>query len=210
MPSRMIHYAIANRILSEIGFACSRFVCGNLAPDAHDNTADGIFKSHFYFPEELRITEYLDIDAFETQYVNTDPDMFILGYLCHLITDNDWQKRIATRYCREFDTLERPELIKLFYQDYKFLNRILVEKYELPLLSENAVNEMHAIPIDAINSSGMQIILNNFVNDFSSLNDHKKLHLLKEEFVFDFIEETTEMCLLKIGKYIRKDHVLLQ
>lgn len=96
MASRVMHYIIANEVLKEITIDRNLFVLGNLASDAHDGTLRGNSCSHFrkIIKGEYDLFPNIDLSRFKDKYMNNKPDAFVLGYYCHLISDDNWVKSI--------------------------------------------------------------------------------------------------------------------
>ncbi len=168
MPSRIIHYCVASGILKEINLNKELFLLGNLAPDAHDNTKEGNYKSHFRIPKSERVTNYLDTNSFKSKYMKYNFDDLMLGYYCHLITDNLWLMDMYKRYVKNQSKEEKEQRSRQCYKDYKVLNGRLIKHFEL-----------EKIAIKIPKTIGIYEIQNNFLQDVINKMNHFSYWILK-------------------------------
>jgi len=133
MPSRMIHYLIAEKVAEQVTIKdLNRFKIGSLCPDMsrHD---DGTKNS----------THYLEIHGDKKggnwlRYVSEygeqiRQDDLYLGILCHLITDMIWFHQIMETQIRSKvkSKEERQEKYQQGYTDFHKLNYLLREEFDL-------------------------------------------------------------------------------
>ena len=120
MASWIVHLRIAEKLLENInGLNTPLFAIGNVAPDsgipdeAWENFNPPVEVTHFVTEnessfefEDLRF--YRDYLAGESLQKDAERYSFLLGYFCHLVTDNFWRKLIANptkeRFKTEFET----------------------------------------------------------------------------------------------------------
>ena len=133
MPSRMIHYLIAERVAEQVQIEnLNRFKIGSLCPDMscrEDNSK--------------HITHFLEIHGdkkggnwlrFMEQYKEKmKQDDLYLGILCHLITDMIWFHEVMEPSIRSKvnSKEERQEKYQYGYKDFHRLNYILRKEFDL-------------------------------------------------------------------------------
>jgi hypothetical protein len=167
MGSRIIHYCIGNEIVKRVKLDEHQFMLGNLAPDASSPELGGYLASHFRIPEEIMEYECVELERFKSKYKNYMSNDFVLGYYCHLITDNLWLKDAYKKY-GHLGLNERNEAVKLVYKDYWILNTILADKFSLSLLNFETIGD---IPIEEIDATFLNELVENLGNDFSKKSD---------------------------------------
>ena len=189
MPSRILHFCITNEILKSIKIYQNAFILGNLSPDSHDGTLSGNFSAHF----KISQTEYpvFDLKAFRDKYMSNGFNEFILGYYCHLITDEIWSKSIYLEYlqCCEEEKNSRAEMC---YKDYFTLNGIILERFNLDKV---LLKVPQKVPVEEIRPEKLMQLIDSFYNDFNCDNQYRKLTILDMKFVLNFIRTATEECL---------------
>ena len=133
MPSRMIHYLIAEQVAEQVEIKNkNRFKIGSLCPDMSLHT-DG----------SKNQTHYLEIHGdkkggnwlrFAAEYGDRmKQDDLYLGILCHLITDMIWFHEIMEMQIRSKvkSKEERQEKYQAGYTDFHKLNYLLREEFDL-------------------------------------------------------------------------------
>ena len=97
MPSWSIHLKISKRLNGKLKMDNDQFMFGSLLPDTDSDWKLGRFKAHYYgnlyfpkCPNENRI----DIDFFLYDYKSSLQNPLIIGYYCHLLTDNFYNEYI--------------------------------------------------------------------------------------------------------------------
>lgn len=98
MPSWSIHLAITKEVNNKLNLNKDLFYYGNLIPDVDKNTKVGREEAHYdnhNIPYPICKKEYMiDIDSFLKDYKNKLSNPLILGYYCHLLTDNFYNNEI--------------------------------------------------------------------------------------------------------------------
>ncbi|MDD5900616.1 MAG: zinc dependent phospholipase C family protein [Lachnospiraceae bacterium] len=133
MPSRMIHYLVAEQVAERISIRDkNRFKIGSLCPDMSWRQDDSKHRTH-----------YSDIDGDKKginwkRYVESysekmKQDDLYLGVLCHLITDGIWfhevmEPRIRSKVKSKEERMQR---YQEGYLDFHRLNYILREEFGL-------------------------------------------------------------------------------
>lgn len=156
MPSRMIHYLIAERVAEQILIKDkNRFKIGSLCPDMSSREDDSKYRTHFFEICENRkgINWRNFLDRYREKMKQDD---FYLGVFCHLVTDGIWfhdimepriRSQVKTREERQKKYLEG-------YLDFHRLNYILREEFELTYeLTEDReieLNDLHHELYDSV------------------------------------------------------------
>lgn len=195
MPSPVIHYCIANRILEFINLDRNLFIVGNFAPDAHNQTSEGRRKAHF----QKRNTEY-DILAFKKKYMMDEFNDFTLGYYCHLISDAIFFNNFNLQYLQVESEEEKRNRIKMCYDDYYVLNSKLIDYYQFT--KENILIP-ESLGIKEVHTDRLSYIINEFQQSFDCSNDKKMLSILNIENLLNEINDIAKRCVIDI-RNIRK------
>ena len=90
MPSRMIHYLVAERVAKEVPIRdMNRFKIGSLCPDMSIRADGSKHRTHYSdIVGDVKGMNWLRfVDAYG---VRMKEDVLYLGVLCHLITDGIW------------------------------------------------------------------------------------------------------------------------
>ena len=100
MPSWPVHLKVAKEINKEFNFNEDLFYYGSLVPDIVENSKLSKYKAHYYgklkFPNCNE--NMADIKAFLKDYKNKLKNPLILGYYCHLLTDNYFNSYIYANF----------------------------------------------------------------------------------------------------------------
>ncbi len=90
MPSRMIHYLIAERVAEQLPIEdINRFRIGSLCPDMSCHEDGTKRKTHFVeFTEEQKGMNWCSFAQKYGERMRTDS--LYLGVFCHIITDSIW------------------------------------------------------------------------------------------------------------------------
>ncbi len=133
MPSRMIHYLVAEQVAKEVPVRdLNRFKIGSLCPDMSARQDGSKSRTHYADIEgKVKGMNWLRfVDAYRDK---TAEDDLYLGVLCHLITDGIWFHEIMEPQIRSKakSKEERQNMYNLGYSDFHRLNYILREEFEL-------------------------------------------------------------------------------
>lgn len=133
MPSRMIHYLIAEKVAEKIYIEdLNRFKIGSLCPDMSWREDGSKNRTHFFeIHGEKKGGNWM---TFMAQYEEKmAQDDLYLGILCHLITDMIWFHEVMETQIRSKVKLkeERQAKYQEGYQDFHRLNYILREEFGL-------------------------------------------------------------------------------
>jgi hypothetical protein len=190
MPSPVIHYCIANKILKLINLDRNLFIAGNFAPDAHNQTREGRRKSHFQ-----KINMDYDILAFKNKYMMGEFNDFVLGYYCHLIADTMSFNNFDLQYLQGESEEEKSKKVKMCYDDYYILNSKLIKHYQFT--KENILIP-EFIYIKEIHAEQLSSIINQFQQNFDYMGKEEILSILKFKFVLNEINDIAEKCVVDI------------
>ena len=178
----------------------NRFVVGALIPDASSHNDDSYDIAHF---EDIikgndNIRKGINWTLFENKYKKElEEDPLYVGYLCHLIADAIWFKRITDKYIRIYPKNDRMRYIKKGYEDFQKLNALLIEEYGIscPLL------QALSIDIEEINTSLVDELIYKLRKDFEVHTQCNKseLEVYSYEAIIEFIHESVDMCVKEIN-----------
>ena len=170
MPSFTIHIAIAkqyikkhqNQIKSE-----EAFIKGVLAPDLVKDK----HKSHYGNWEDY--IEKTNIDNFLKDSIVDMKQDYWKGYFIHLLTDHYFY----TLYFKR-ENEEIAENKDKFYNDYNYLNKILIEKYKIETIStiKKYMDIFEGTPKYLKHD---KII--NFIEEISNMDITDKIEIIKEK-----------------------------
>ena len=194
MGSRIIHFCVAIEILKRVDLDENQFILGNLAPDAYNPNRGGSLLSHFRIPEELMEYECVDLEKFKGKYSSHMSDHFVLGYYCHLITDNLWLKDAFKKY-GNLGPDERSAAVKLVYSDYLVLNTILIDRFKLVYRNFKPSVALH---IDEIEYDFLNALVENLRSDFNRKAISTSLIELNLYEILDFIKAAANECVRNI------------
>lgn len=100
MPSWSIHLALAKEISKKLNINDEAFVYGNLIPDVDKGTSISRYNAHYYsdlpFPSCPK-ENMIDINSFMCDYKVNINNPLILGYYCHLLTDNFYNNVVYSK-----------------------------------------------------------------------------------------------------------------
>ena len=146
MATWIVHLRIADRLLDCLeGIAQTQFVVGNIAPDSGLPNADWTAYtpdsrvSHFRInrdgePKEINVQAFLDryFSEGQRQAYNVEEYSFFLGYLVHLLTDQEWAWRIyrpeLAKHSQAFRG-NRDELNRAMKRDWYDLDFVYLKKH---------------------------------------------------------------------------------
>ncbi|MCH5272742.1 MAG: zinc dependent phospholipase C family protein [Lachnospiraceae bacterium] len=133
MPSRMIHYLIAERVEEQVSVRDkNRFRIGSLCPDMSWRKDDSKHRTHY--TERLGDKKGINWRTFVCRYrEEMKRDDLYLGVLCHLITDGIWFYEIMEPFVRSRVNFkeERQQRYQEGYLDFHRLNYILQKEFAL-------------------------------------------------------------------------------
>ena len=133
MPSRMIHYLIAEQVAEQVEMKdINRFKIGSLCPDMSLHTDGSKNRTHYFeIHGDIKGGNWL---RFVEEYGDRmKQDELYLGILCHLITDMIWFHEIMETQIRSKvkSKEERQEKYRAGYTDFHKLNYLLREEFDL-------------------------------------------------------------------------------
>lgn len=133
MPSRMIHYLVAEEVAKQVEIKNrNRFKIGSLCPDMSSREDESKHLTHFM--EILGEKKGLNWLNFTSKYrKEMKQDDLYLGVLCHLITDGVWFHDVMNTQIRSKvkSREERQPLYQKGYADFHRLNYILKNEFAL-------------------------------------------------------------------------------
>ena len=130
MPSFTMHIAIAKEYIRKHKDNIenvNEFIKGNLAPDLTDN------KSITHYGEWGRDKTKIVFENFiKDEKIDFSKD-FYKGYLLHLLADDFTYNHILKE---EFDKVRNDKAHNIVYEEFYYLNRILIPKYKINIIPE--------------------------------------------------------------------------
>ena len=133
MPSRMIHYLIAEKVAEKVKITdINRFKIGSLCPDMSLHTDGSKNQTHYFeIHGDKKGGNWLRFAQEYGEHMKQD-DLY-LGILCHLITDMIWFHEIMEKQIRAKvkSKEERHEKYQEGYVDFHRLNYILQKEFDL-------------------------------------------------------------------------------
>lgn len=133
MPSRMIHYLVAEQVAKEVPVGNkNRFKIGSLCPDMSTRQDDSKHRTHY--ADVVGGIKGMNWKRFVDTYgENMKADDLYLGVLCHLITDGVWFHEVMEPQVRAkvASWEERQKMYNYGYSDFHRLNYILREEFGL-------------------------------------------------------------------------------
>ncbi|MDQ0170078.1 hypothetical protein J2T19_001518 [Paenibacillus tundrae] len=136
MGSRIMHLIIGHKIAERLNIEDrTSFLLGSVAPDAVA-TKD---ESHFYRGEHQNFTRHIDYKEFLDKYNSYSDNRYVLGYYAHLIADEQWMKGFYMPWLRN-RMEEDPGVYPLYHNDFKLLNKRLLEHYDCTDEMRNAIH----------------------------------------------------------------------
>ena len=196
MASRIMHYAIADQIAAAIPIQNrEKFLLGNLEPDI-SGKADGSYdRAHFSEENAEKGTKGINWRTFVDKYQeNILEDDELLGYLCHLIADACWLKRIRETHIRIFSGEKRKEMNRQGYEEMRRYNPVLIEQYGL----RNEIQSMEAIgdfQAEEINPECKEQFLAGLAADFAVEKEPENRFVV---YPYAEVMEYMEFCVEKI------------
>lgn len=197
MASRIMHLIIADGVNKQLGIDHEDFYWGNILPDAYKNGQKDI--THFRKPNSILGSEnLLDPEAFINTYKQYMQQPLYKGYYAHLISDQIWLNRIYNPIMINSQGEIRKEICESYYDDYYFLNPILLKEYPLKrkLFCKSNLINMKEISIEAING-----IHEGLVRDMNQESTQKPLKLMKLDTIKDYIHDSIEQVIHNLQRF---------
>ena len=194
MPSRMIHYLVAEQVAKEVSIRdMNRFKIGSLCPDMSTREDDSKHRTHY--ADIVGRVKGMNWNRFVHTYgekMKTD-DLY-LGVLCHLITDGIWFHNIVEPQIRSrvSSKEERQEQYRYGYSDYHRLNYILKEEFGL----KYELTEDRNIELDGLRQELYDDVIGGLYADFyeEPAATKEELTVFPYEFSIACIKVCVEEC----------------
>ena len=184
MPAGGIHLCIAKKLAK-----CNKkldnfnFYIGNIAPDSWRNS--GSTKNRSHFNNKTSRNDYM---KFYDKYKNHLDDMFVYGYLTHLITDNYWYGHKL--YPNDYIV---PPID--YYREINKITSILMKRYDIDKLDhidDNFVNIVEEIETSGINKTIDYLNKENYKTDCGKMKyDVDKIDQ-EIDVVYNFVKKELE------------------
>ena len=199
MPSRMIHYLIAEQVAEQVEIKnMNRFKIGSLCPDMSLHTDGSKNQTHYFeIHGDSKGGNWL---RFVEEYGDRmKQDDLYLGILCHLITDMIWFHEIMETQIRSKvkSKEERQEKYQQGYFDFHRLNYLLREAFDL----RYELTEDRNIDFTGIHSELYDEVFDGLFQDF-----FLELKAKKEElaiYTYDITIDCIRLCIEECVGVIR-------
>lgn len=207
MPSRMIHYLIAERVAAQISIADqNRFYIGSLCPDMSWRKDDSKLRTHY--TEVTGDKKGMNWNTFVSRYQEEmKQDDLYLGVLCHLITDGIWFFEMSEPYIRAKagSKEERQQGFMAAYLDFHRLNYLLRREFGLTY----HLTEDRNISLDGIHPEFYDDVFGGLYEDFFNEPPAEKeeLTVYPWEVSVSCIEHCIAVCIEAIAAF-RKGETL--
>ena len=131
-------------------------------------------------------------------------DLLYQGYMCHIIMDAVWYKRVADKYIRIYPPEIRQKYYDKAYRDYWKLNAILRREYAL---EEPRLN-ITEIGIEEIHHSFIEKVFLGLEEHYHILEDYAPhdLTLIPYRAIQDYIEESVDLCMKELASIGEKNN----
>ncbi len=187
MPSRMIHYLIAEKVAEQVEITNrNRFKLGSLCPDMSCHK----LRTHYF--EEHGDKKGGNWMTFVSRYADKmKQDELYLGILCHLITDMVWFHEIMETQIRSKvkSREERQAMHQKGYADFHRLNYILRNEFGLVYnLREDRNLELEGIHPELYDEV-MQGLYQDFFEDPAAEKDELEIY------TYDISLECIQLCI---------------
>jgi len=191
VPSRMIHYLIAEKVAEQVKIEnINRFKIGSLCPDM--SCREDASKNHTHYLEIHEDKKGGNWLAFVSRYADKmKQDELYLGVLCHLITDMVWFHEIMETQIRSKvkSKEERYAMYQKGYADFHRLNYILRNEFGLVY----NLKEDRNIELDGLHPELYDEVMQGLYQDFVEEPAAEKDEL--EVYTYDISSECIRLCI---------------
>ncbi len=207
MPSRMIHYLVAERVSAQLPIADkNRFSIGSLCPDMSWREDDSKRRTHY--TEFKGEKKGMNWNTFVSRYrEEMKQDDLYLGVLCHLITDSIWFCEMAEPRIRAKagSREERQQGFMAAYLDFHRLNYLLRREFGLTY----ELTEDRNISLDGIHQEFYDDVFGGLREDFfeEPSAEKEELTVYPYEASVSCIEHCIAVCIEAIAAF-RKGEAL--
>lgn len=199
MPSRMIHYLVAESVAGKVPIRDrNRFKIGSLCPDMSTRQDDSKHRTHY--ADIMGDMKGMNWRRFVNTYgEKMKEDDLYLGILCHLITDGVWFHEVMEVQIRSKakSKEERQEMYNYGYSDFHRLNYILREAFDL----RYELEEDRDIELDGVHPELYDDVTEGLYRDF-----YEEPPAVKEDlsvYPFDMTVACIEKCVAECEAAIR-------
>lgn len=191
MPSRMIHYLIAEKVAEQVEIENrNRFKLGSLCPDMSCREDESKNRTHYFEVHEgKKGGNWL---TFVSRYADKmKQDELYLGVLCHLITDMVWFHEIMETQIRSKvkSKEERQAMYQKGYEDFHRLNYILRNEFGLVY----NLKEDRNVELEGLHQELYDEVMQGLYQDFFEEPAAKKDEL--EIYTYDISLECIRLCI---------------
>lgn len=197
MPSWSIHLKIGKELNKKLKIDENKFMFGSLIPDTDSDWKLGRFNAHYYgnlkFPK-CPFENMIDLNSFLLDYKDKMRDPMIIGYYCHLLTDNYYNEYI---YYNKWIQDKDNNIIGIRKIDNEIID--VSNDYKLTGKYKHRDLELYGKRLFKDENIFIPNNVDNIINSLPLLKDEfitkenviKRIHYLNNEF-FDFNEITKD------------------
>ncbi len=195
MASRVMHLAIANKIMKQVQIENKdRFRLGVVLADAYKHNIQSATDSHLKYTTEDGTKKTYKLAWFrETYGERMKMDELYLGYYLHLIQDTIFRYFVYSLH--NWDPYPKGNIERL-HNDYKLLNNYVIGEYNISnslVIPEDINNE----PIFDVYPFDIEQLVADFKTDFEPYNDGEAF-FFTQNMADEYIKMATEKCLEEI------------
>ena len=198
MPSRMIHYLVAEQVAKRVPIGdINRFKIGSLCPDMSTRQDNSKHRTHC--SDVKGNVKGMNWNRFVHTYdEKMREDDLYLGVLCHLITDGIWFHEIMEQQVRSkaVSKEERQKKYQSGYADFHRLNYILREEFGL----KYELCEDRNIELDGLHPELYEEVVGALYGDFYEEPPAPKEEL--EVYPYEMSVACIELCVEECAKAI--------
>lgn len=232
MPSWGIHLVTANDVIKKINIKDKNsFTIGNFLPDAERYVVKdfSIFVPYdiSHFAKKLKINNVEEklpnYQEFVNKYKHKLDNPIVLGYLTHLLTDYYWNNLTFSKYTasnekgevigvlvNETDLISGDREFRRISKQRDFTNFdrevIKTKHYEIPILTDNCINELKALEETRYISNDIIKIIN-YLNTMVETKKKEKLEdytMFTKENINKYYAESIEFIVNILKDNIKK------
>lgn len=215
MATWVTHFRIAEELINRsLPVSKIDFLIGNIGPDCGLVNEDGKFTppkqvTHFMNGREVQAELFFQQYELNNLDITTAKGSYLLGYYCHLITDEEWIKLTQVKKNEQvhqaiIGTPEYNHLVKRdwYWLDFKYLRHN--REHIFWTVFQNIQGYSEYLPFFSEGQTFQQIQnITDFYRNTKVPEDHEPVYL-KEAEVDDFVQETVnkiqEIFIQKFGR----------
>ena len=164
LGSRLMHLLTASHVAEELGLSDrGRMLVGAIAPDGHNGHRD---RTHFKGPRyDWSDSAPYQYGRFLVKYRQYRTDSFFIGYLTHLVADDEWQSALCFSGILE-QLRARGAGRETLHHDFYLSNAKLLAKRDGGALRRRLASGSWSDAMDEVEPAGIKQVKQDALNDF--------------------------------------------